>query len=530
MRKFSKVAMILWVLVVCLASVGFSMASLIPELLNTGMQLYTAKDYAGAADYLGQVVDMVPDHDQARYYLVFSLSLAGHHDKALAHARVLKERHPEQKEYEALTKQMQQKFDSHVKATAKSRRHSAIPKSVTIGGYESLVEIREPRMSTQTYEVTRAREKTPLEKAIDTIDEAQYEQAAVQLHELLKKDSDNAEIMHYLGVVYLNQGEYTQARDWFKKAVAKDPRHFQSRFLLGDSYRATSEFEKAEEQFRQALIIKKDVFAQLNLADICMQLNKLQEAEKHYEEIISKDANILEAKLGLAQIRLITGKTEEAARMTQEVLRLRQGDPEVHHMHALILLESGLVQDARDEAKKAYELIPGSVKYHSTYALTLARAFNYQAAISEAGQILDANPDNIDARLVLAESLLMTGALNDAREHLNKIEKNQPSAQASFLRATLLTRTNMMEEAKEAFVKYVSLSAGRPLPAMRYAQFLEANGFTEEAQRAYTEITQRYPETAFATQANEAANRLGGSDGQNTTQPDSQYRPGKVKY
>ena len=39
-------------------------------IYSQGMQLYAAGDFAGAAEYLEQVVVMEPANDLARYYLV----------------------------------------------------------------------------------------------------------------------------------------------------------------------------------------------------------------------------------------------------------------------------------------------------------------------------------------------------------------------------------------------------------------------------------------------------------------------------
>jgi tetratricopeptide (TPR) repeat protein len=328
--------------------------NLIPELLSQGLKLYSAKDYRGAADYLGQVVDMQPNHSQARYYLVFSLSMSGQYEASLKHARHLARQFPKQKQYAGLVKQLEKTLAEQQKKKEKKQTAYHIPDEVVIGGYKSLdTEVREPKMSTKPREIKPAKELTPLEKAIRMIDEDHYASATAALENILQKQSDNAKALHYRGVIEFNAGNYQQAKNWFKKAVKADPKMFQTHFLLGDCYRAEYDYKKAAEEFKQALGIKKDVFAQLNLADCYMELQEFKKAEKIFSEIIDKDENISEALLGMAQIKLYNGYINEAMQKVNQVLTSEPQSAQAHYLKAKILLENELNKDAVEEAKIA---------------------------------------------------------------------------------------------------------------------------------------------------------------------------------
>ena len=84
---FRKIAALLCACLLLAANAMLCAQDLVPALLDQGLKLYAARDYRGAADYLGQVVDMAKDHDQARYYLAYSLALSGNQEKALEHGR-----------------------------------------------------------------------------------------------------------------------------------------------------------------------------------------------------------------------------------------------------------------------------------------------------------------------------------------------------------------------------------------------------------------------------------------------------------
>lgn len=222
---------------------------LVPALLDQGLKLYAAKDYSGASDYLGQVVDMAKDHDQARYYLLYSLLMSGNREKALEHAKILAARQPGQKQYAELVAQIEKELASEKSTRGKRLSRPMIAKEVILGGYQSKDVVREPRVSTQTYDITPPRPKTEIELAVEKIDEEDYEAANTMLQDILKKNPKEAKAHHYLGVINFSLGKYQEAIKQFDQAAKIDSKNFQSFFLLGDCYRALDDFKKAEEQF-----------------------------------------------------------------------------------------------------------------------------------------------------------------------------------------------------------------------------------------------------------------------------------------
>ena len=528
-RLFVTVAMFI------LSGPGTSIAqNLVPALLDQGMRLYAAKDYSGAADYLGQVVDMAPDQDQARFYLVYSLAMSGNRELALSHARRLATARPAEKQYADLVKQLEGEIAKVQQQKQQQTTVRSVPKEVILGGYQSLDTMREPIVSTQTRDIAPPREKTPLDLAVEKIDEELYASATLLLNEILAKEPANSKALHHLGLVKFNTGKYAEAIKDFEKALAADSKSFQSRFLMGDCYRAMDDYKKAEEQFRKAGEIKEDVFAMLNLADAIIKQGRLKEAEEVFEKILKKDANVSDASIGLAQIKLYQGRIEEASEMVNKVISAGGGNPEANYIKALILIENKLFDEAAEEAGKAMLAVPGSLKYRALRALALVRGFNVARGLEEAAAIMREVPENLDARLVLAEGLIMSGAVGDAEEHLLAVEKKMRHPQVPYLRASAALRNGENDKAKEYYSEYLQLSAGQPRASFEYAQFLETSGQEEDALVAYREITEQFKDTAYAQQAEEGLNRLSEKlkgEGGGTKAPEGQnLRPGKVKF
>jgi tetratricopeptide (TPR) repeat protein len=506
---------------------------LVPVLLDQGLKFYAAKDYSGAADYLGQVVDMSPEHEQARFYLVYSLAMSGNREKALEHAKNLVKRFPAQKNYEALVTQLQGEIARE--KTEKDARVAAVavPKEVVLGGYKSKDVIKEPRISTQTYNIAPVRPKTELELAIEKIDEENYEAATSMFAAILAKEPKNALARHYLGVIRFNNGEYQDAIKEFNQAIALDSKNFQSYFLLGDCFRALDDLKKAEEYFRKALQIKEDVFAMLNIAEVMVRQGRVKEAEEMFEKVYQRDSNITDAKIGLSQIKLQKGFIEEAAEMINQVIAAGTGNPEAHYTKAQIMLEHQLYESASEEARKAMQIVPGNLKYRSLYALCLVRGYTVPQGLEEAGKIITEYPDSNDARLVLAEGLILSGASGDAEDHLQDVEKRVKHPQVSRLRALDAVKKGETEKARAFYLEYMERSAGQARPALEYAQFLESVDQQADALQAYYEIAEQFPDTAYALTAREGVARLEDKKkaaAEQERQEKTGLRPGKVKF
>lgn len=536
-RKLLPSGRFCFVVLFCLSALfcghGAVAQDLVPALLDQGLKLYAVKDYPGAADYLGQVVDMVPEHDQARYYLAYSLAMSGNHELALEHARKLVARKPAEKQYTDLVAQLQTEISRRQQQKQQQQAIKSVPKEVMLGGYKTMDTIKEPRVSTQTRDITPPRERTPLELAVEKIDEELYASATAMLKEILAKEPGNSKAYHHLGVISFNSGKFSDAIKDFEKALAADGTNFQSRFLLGDCYRALDDYVKAEEQFRKAIDLKEDVFAMLNLADAVFKQGRLKDAEDIFTRVLKKDENVSDANIGLAQIRLYQGMIDEAAEMINKVIAAGSGNPEANYIKAQILLENKLYDEAAEEARKALAAAPGNLKYRALNALSLVRSFNVPRGLEEAATLLREFPESNEARLVLAEGLIMSGATGDAEEHLETVEKRLKHPQVAYLRAAAAIRSGDNDKAKAFFREYMDRSAGQPKPSLEYAQFLETSGQEKDALEAYYEITEQFKETAYAAQAREGIARLEEKKKGEpaTTQPESQnLRPGKVKF
>ncbi len=465
-------------------------------IFNRGLQLYSVADFNGAADYLDQVVTMCPEHDQARYYLVYSLMQTGKNKKALQHAKILAQKYPQQQQYGILVQQLEHQ---QTVITPAHRADAGIEQ--TAPAANALPVEKPSRPDT-------AREQTELDRAVSMIDEENFASATSALEKILAKSPRDPLATHYMGVVAFNQRDFFSAATRFEKAIDAGSRDFETRFLAGSSYLNLQQFDKAAAHFKKALEIKDDIFCQLNLAEILMKTARYHEAEQMYRKIQKSHPDIIDAQSALAQILFEQGYIDAASAAINEVLAEHPDNARARLVKARILMESKMYAEAAEEARLAFNANPGAAEYRACYALAMIRNFQVPQGIEQARAILQEQPDNIDAMLVIAEGLIVSGDTSGAEAQLAAAEKAGQQPETSYLLANMALTGGKNDLARQHFQNYCKRSNGQPRALLDYARFLETVGDQVEAAKVYHQILSDHEQTSFAEEARTAIERL----------------------
>lgn len=467
-------------------------------IYSQGMQLYATGDFAGAAEYLEQVVLMEPANDLARYYLVFSLSSSGKSKKALQHARTLAERFPGLQQYQAIVQQLEQQQFSLTRP---------LPAKTEIS--ETVQAAAEPAPAPRPATPPRAEKKTTeLDQAQSLIDEENYASASMILKKITDREPRNARAWHLFGVVAFNQRDYQQAVKYFDKAIDNGSREFETSFLAGSSCMSLQQYDRAEKHFKKALSLQNDIFCRLNLAEIYLRRKKYSEAETAFKALAKDHPEIQDAAAGLAEIQYARGFNASATEAVNQILSAKQENARARMLKARLLMEDRMYAEAAEEAKIAVQTSQDNSEYRALFALALIRNFQVPQGLEEARNILQKYPESIDARLAEAEGLIVSGDLSAAGRILDQAAKSGERPEISLLLATTAVSQGERDRARQHYEKFVELSDRSPRAMLEYARFLETSAPPEEASTAYENILKEHPGSGFSAEARAAIERL----------------------
>ena len=87
-----------------------------------------------------------------------------------------------------------------------------------------------------------------IDEAEDHIEKWEYEAAIEVLEDALDEDSDNPDVLNYLGYCHRKLGEFDDALEYYLAALDEEPDHRGANEYLGELYLELDDLAKAEER------------------------------------------------------------------------------------------------------------------------------------------------------------------------------------------------------------------------------------------------------------------------------------------
>ena len=127
------------------------------------------------------------------------------------------------------------------------------------------------------------------------------------------------------------------------------------------------------------------------------------------------------AQSALASLAARGGKLDRAATILQQVLQSHPDDPGAVLLYAQVLQTQGKAREGIDLLAGALARRPGEAALRVAHGRLLVADKRYEDAIAEFQRVVDAHPDNGEARHALALLYLQTEKLDEAERHLRSL-------------------------------------------------------------------------------------------------------------
>lgn len=224
-----------------------------------------------------------------------------------------------------------------------------------------------------------------LETALRHHQAGRASEAETMYRRVIRSDSRNADALHLLGVLLMQQAQYDEAVSLIKKAIDCNPSAAAYHNNLGNALKSTGNYDEAIRCYKKALALKPAYPQALyNLGNALKELGHLEEAADSYLKALS----------------------------------IMPDFAEVHNNLGLIYQECDQMEEALSSFKKAYSLNPGSVDTCSNLAEVYEKKNNVEQAEMFSKKALSMDPANPHARYVQARLLRRRGKLGEAVELL----------------------------------------------------------------------------------------------------------------
>ena len=156
--------------------------------------------------------------------------------------------------------------------------------------------------------------------------------------QLLKKNSNNSNLLFLLGTTYVQQKNYQKAKDYLNISIKINSNFPQSYNSRGIIFAEEGEYQNAIKDYDKAISLKKDYFdANLNKAVALKNISKFNESIKHFEICIKLKPNDSKIYNNLGNLCKNLKKYNTAKKYYTESIRLNKNFAEAYNNRGELL-------------------------------------------------------------------------------------------------------------------------------------------------------------------------------------------------
>src|SRR5262245_43487314 len=182
------------------------------------------------------------------------------------------------------------------------------------------------------------------ERAQTAIDRGEFEQARVDLEQLVQEEPGSAEALQRLGRVLQLQGRWPEAEACYRAALARDRDYVEALIGLGEVEAQQGDATSAQKRFESAIEIDPHrAKAHFALGRVLETIGRTDEALAAYFRALEFDPNHAEVSLRIAAIQLAREQPDQALSRLDQVVELAPQTGEAHALRGRAHLNLGHV-------------------------------------------------------------------------------------------------------------------------------------------------------------------------------------------
>ncbi len=256
--------------------------------------------------------------------------------------------------------------------------------------------------------------------------------ATLALDEGLKAVPDKKEL--YLARARLadSQKQFDQGEKYLLDIDKLQPKSIEIQCELVRHYVMAKQFDKAEEAIRKQMQLEPDKEKHVvSLARLLAGLNKNQEAEQELTAFIAKHPNNMEARFALADFYLARRQEGKVFNTLKEIINKDATGPnglKAKDRMAAMHAARGRTAEAEKLASEVLKENPKDMSATRTMGLLALGKKDGLAAVTNFRILVQDQPQNLEARLLLAQAHLLNNEKEQARDQVKKALELKPDS------------------------------------------------------------------------------------------------------
>ena len=248
-------------------------------------------------------------------------------------------------------------------------------------------------------------------------DKSEFEKSK-EIFKSLSNNTENPEILNYLGLFALEEMKFTDAIKYFSKASNLNKKEGRYLYNLANAYFYNGWIKEAAAAYMQAILLEpENIGYRYSLAYMYFEQKAFDKAQKEVDYILGQNsdyasAHVLNALLKFENKDYLGAKTE-----LETNIKNNNDDNFTLVSISKVYSELSMYDKAEQAIKKAISRTPNSLNYKCQLAEILTREDKTQEAIELIDKILSENENYVSAYITGAKAYLQQNDLENAKKY-----------------------------------------------------------------------------------------------------------------
>lgn len=306
-------------------------------------------------------------------------------------------------------------------------------------------------------------------------DENDFE-GAKEIFSKIGKNSQNPEILNYLGLFDLENMNFIEAIKNFSKATNLDKENSIYCYNLGNAYFYNGWIDEAQKAYQKALYINpENIDYRYSLAYLYYDKKDFVKAKKEIDAILDIDSNHSQARVLKALLLANDKDFIGAQKILEDNLKKGHNDTFTKSALSRIYTELNIFSKAEELVNEIIEQNPENLNYLSDLAEIHIREKNYDKAIELADRILELNPNYILGNLLGAKTAMLKEDYELAKGYAQEaISLDINCSEGYYYLALVREKTEDLEEAIECMKRAILHDLNNPKYYTKMSEFYKS--------------------------------------------------------
>lgn len=296
---------------------------------------------------------------------------------------------------------------------------------------------------------------------------------AEEIFERIGKNSQNPEILNFLGLFDLENMNFVDAIKHFSKSANLDKFNSKYYYNLGNAYFYNGWLEEAQKAYSKALYLSPDnLDYRYSLAYLYFDKKDFSKAKQEVDAILDADCEHPQAKVLKALINAENKDFLGAKKILEENLEKGYTDDFTKISLSRIYLDLNIFDKAKSLLNEVIEKNPENLDYLSDLAEVYIKEKEYDKALEIADKILKINPNYILGNLTGAKSAYLKKDYERAKDYAQEaISLDINCSQGYYYLSLVRAQEDDLEEAIECMKRAILYDLNNPEYYAKMSEF-----------------------------------------------------------